>query len=848
MTDRVADIFPLTPAQAGMLVSILREVEPGLYVVQMRFALSRRVDIARLTAAWDALVARHEMLRTAIVWDKISSPVNVVLVDAAMPVTHVDLKCRTEDDRSTAVTEFLTRDRRRSFDLQQAPLSRITLLDCGDDEQEMVWTHHHLILDGWSTALIMAELWGLYAGNSLPDEPPAFRNFAAGITSASQRRRVDADSHWDRSVSGGAVRIDVDRPRTDYLDDPWTQCDLPIAAERLDRWDASAKRHRTTRSTLVHAAWAMTLRAAGLGPDELTFGTVADNRGADGDDFVGLCVASTPMRIQFSHMPVGEWLRQISIERATSQELAGNLADHRRWSDDASEAPFRYILAVEGYAHTGLSNPDTGGELAVRFLGVRESTEFAITAGLPVGAAYLKLTIDTRRIGVADAAALLDLWAKSLDTLAAAPSDRSLTDVTAMGPASVWRTLPERVRALALNHPERPAFRDSTELLTLGELVYEIDVVAAHLRSQNVCEGDRVGILSDGTVGVPIAILAILAVGGVVVPLDPRHPTPYRMAVMAEAGLRRILTPHRDVRPEWAGIGVDTVSDIRTDPLEGQAHTRSGRAGTAFLVFDSGSALSPRSTTYDHFDVMNSATDAADLLGLGIGDEWVISRIGGGAMSPSEMWIAPLSGGCTVLVEGTADEHGVRDDQERRLRTMGTAIDVADIERVLVGRPGVTSCTIRFDPIDGLEAVISATAPWTLKKLTRALRSALPERLVPRVVLDNDEVAPNGARQLQCERDIRRLWSHALDIRDVPLDTPFFDLGGDSLLLIGVLSGLHNEGWTDVTMTDLFAYPTIRSLSSRLSRPVVATPARAAKETTRSRRGIVAARRERRNQ
>lgn len=847
MTDRVADIFPLTPAQAGMLVSTLREPEPGLYVVQMRFSLTGSVDVPRLSVAWETLVARHDMLRTAIVWDKTSSPVNVVMAEAAMPIEEVDLSGLSAHARSAAVADFLTRDRRRGFDLHRAPLSRITLLDLGEGDREMVWTHHHLIIDGWSTALVMAELWRLYTGRALPDPPPGFRGFAAGIATVSEQRRADADAHWEHRISGGAARIAVDRPRSDGLADPWTERDLPITADRLERWDTAARRHGTTRSTLVHAGWAMALRAAGLGPDELIFGTVADSRGPGGAAVVGLCVASTPMRVAFPDAAVADWLRGISVERATSQELAGNLADHRRWSEDGAEVPFLYILAVEGYADAGLSEPDTGDELEVRYLGVRESTEFALTAGLPAGDPCLKLTIDTRRVAVVDATALLDSWAKAVDALAAAPSDGSVTELLAVGHApSGWRTLPERIRELADEQPDRPAFRDAAGTATREELVQASDAVAARLRAEGVGPGDRVGVLADGTVGVPIATLAILAVGGVVVPLDPRHPSPYRRAVIAEAGVRRILTPHPDVRPDWAGTPVDAVSSLRAHPPAELGPAGSGRAGLAFLVYDGGSALLPRAAAYDHSDVMNSASDAAALLGLVAGD-WAMTWTGEGAMSPWEMWIAPLSGGLTVLPSAAPDETGVVDDTDSLLAGAGVVIDPADIERVLTGRPGVTSCVVRADPTHGLHAVVSVSAPMPVRDLTRVLRSALPERLVPRVSLAEHETLPDAGRQLKCEQDIRMLWSQVLGLRDVPLDTPFFDLGGDSLLLFAVLSGLRGDGWTHVDMTDLFAYPTVRSLSRRLSRPAPAAPAPGPQGTARTRRDAVAARRERRN-
>ena len=909
MTERVAEIFPLTAAQAGMLVSSLTEPEPGLYVVQMRFALAGRLDRRRLTQAWEALTARHEVLRTAIVWDNTSNPVNVVMRDAAVTVEWLDLSGHVSASRSETVQKFLTDDRRRGFGLQRAPLSRVTLLAFSEDEWEMVWTHHHLILDGWSTARLMSELWRLYTGRALLDSVSGFRGFASMSAIEAVQNRVGAETHWRERITGGAARVAMDRPRAESPLDPWTDRILSLSVDRLDRWVGSARRHGVTRSTLFHAGWAMVLRAGGLGPDELTFGTVADSRGPDGEDVIGLCVASTPMRVVFDDVSVGDWLRGIAIERASSQEHSGNLAEYRTWSDDPGERPFQYLLAVEGYPHEDLTDPVTGDDLEVRYLGVRESTEFALTAGVPAGDPCLKLTFDTRRIDTTVATTLLDQWAEALDELAASSSDRSLTEVISVSPrGSTWRTLPERIGALAREHPDRPAFCSTSASLTLGELHRASGRVAGWLRAEGLRPGDRVGVFTDDSTAVPIATLATLMAGGVVVSLEPRHPAPYRTAVISAAALRFVLTPRPDVRPEWSEIRVQSVSTLLEDaPSEGPA-SLSGRAGVAFLVYDTGSALRPRASAYDHQSVMRTAADVGAVMDLSVGDLWLVTRPATGAMSPWEMWTAPLNGGCTILASGIQHEPGellrlitgkavavvgvtgrearelaevvgdaarlvsatrsggeialqsatgeslgrvgdldTRPAAQREVTVDGVPVDPADIESLLVGSAGVISCSVRWDPDERLRAVIATTATQSsVRGLNRILRSSLPEAMVPRVTLTETEMmATTTTQQQHLEREIRRLWSQVLKLPDVPLDTPFFDLGGDSLLLFSVLSGLRKEGWTDVAMTDLFAHPTVRSLSIRLGQPEPAQGA-GTPDGTQSRHGAIAARRGRR--
>lgn len=910
MSREIAHIYPLTITQAGLVISTLAETEPGLYIVQMRFALAGCLDRHRLQHAWDVLTARHDVLRTAIVWDRLSKPVNVVMTHAAMPVTELDLSGLDACVRSTAVQNFLEMDRRRGFDLEQAPLSRITLLTFAKDQWEMVWTHHHAILDGWSTAHLTAELWNTYAGRAIPTAPSHFREFVQLLGADIDRNRVRNQQFWRDHNSGGAARMVLDRHSATSAAVTWMDRDLGVDDDQLDRWLSAAVKYGVTLSTLYHAGWALTLRGNGLGPDNLVFGTVADTRGTTSTDVVGLCIATVPLSVAFDDRSVRDWLRGIGRDRANSQEHAAtNFAEYRTWHNDSSATPFRYVLAVEGYPQHGLTHPYTGGELTVRYLGVRESTQYAVTAGVPAGAPCLKLTFDTRRITAASATALLNQWAAAMDVLSTWTPERSVTALLgALNQPPPKHTLPQRIRALAQKHPDRPAFRDTSAHLTFGDLHRSAAQIARRLQAEGLTAGDRVGVLFDDSVAVAVAVLGALMAGGVVIPLEPRDPAPYRAEVLSAEKVQLVLTSRPDVRPEWTGLRALSISELLTDPStdHGPDICR-GRAGTAFVIYDAGSALRPISTGHCHDTVIRTATAFADLLRLSTGDEWLVTRPATGAAAPWEVWAAPLTGGCTILAPGiqhdpdqlsritqqesvavvgatrseirdlapglrgparlvaatrtdtettlwsaTGDRighsahGGIGGDPVAVLSAAGTPVHTSDIETAVLAQPGIVSCVVRQRDDHTLEAVVGTTdAHEPLQPLIRFLRSSLPEALVPEVILAETATMSTGLEQRQIEEEVRRLWSQLLGVADVPLDTPFFDLGGNSLLLFGVLSDLKKLGWTHLDMTDLFAHPTIRSLSKQLSRPGDQTTITTPLTGGRQRPSAVRARRER---
>ncbi len=878
MTARVSDVFALTPAQAGLLFSSLAEDEPGLYVVQMRFSLVGRLDPGRVEAAWESIVARHAALRTAVSWEHSSQPVNVVLDAADMPVTWIDLRHDTDRGPADQLSDFLREDRARGFDLTRAPLSRVTMIRLARDEWEMVWTHHHVILDGWSTARLFEEWWQHYTDAVVQAEgDSSFAAHAARLAEETRRHRVEDASFWEqRGASNTGARVWADRPRA-ARPGVWTDNVLPIDADQLDMWSRGARIHEVTLATLQHAAWALALREGGLGPDELVIGSVTDTRGALGSDTVGLCVASIPLRVEFADVPVGEWLRSLALERAAGQERARAAMSAR--PETGGGTPFRYLIAVEGYPQDALAERLLGPDLSARYVGVHESTEYVLTAGFPSGPPCLKLTIDTRRFSSDDAQRLLNRWVRFLDVLAACAPDRSLHEVSTHGSGEAGPGLVERVAERSRTHPGRTAFRDGSGQLNFVELDGLARRLAARLREDGVGAGDRVAVVVTDSVWVPVSVLGVLMTGAVVVQLDPRHPAPLRVAILDSLRVSLVVTPARDIRPEWAHIRCLAASECLETTTAGAADDTTGddrppALSGGILVPEGGSSLAPAVRHHHCDEVVGCAVDAATVLGLRPDDEWVVTRAATGPGAPWEMWTAPLVGGCTVLatgwqhrpdeladlctdaqtvigvdhaaapaVAGAVGNRGrvvsltevegsltLRSADGRAVGTVGRGSHPCDpteaVAAVLMSLPDTVACKVEVAPDGTVTAEVRTIyGAEGHPALIRALRSALPEDSVPALREPSTTPVRQGENLRTAEDLVSELWSTALGLTDVPRDTPFFDLGGHSLQLFAVLRGLHDQGWSGLTMSDLLTHGTVRSLGRHLAAPRSSPPA-----------------------
>ncbi|HEX6201813.1 MAG TPA: condensation domain-containing protein [Thermoanaerobaculia bacterium] len=425
------EVGPLAPIQEGMLFESLSRSRPGLYVSQVSCVLAGGLDPAAFAATWARLVARHAALRTGFLWEQAPQPVQVVLDEVAVPLGVEDWRDLPAAEASRRAAELLAGERRRGFDLSRPPLFRLVLVRLAEDRWRFAWTYHHLLLDGWSEAVVLREMGLVYpalAGGREAPLPPA-RPYADFVRWVHAQDLAAAEAFW-RGALGDFRRPTPlgGRPEEDGAAAEVRARVDAAAAAGLRRLAAGA---RVTLGTVVQGLWAAFL-ARLAGERDVVFGLTVAGRPAGlagAEAMVGVFINTLPVRVRLPAAgPFAEWLRRLQDDVAAARRFEHTpLAEVQRWSgvprgtrlfdsllvfqntpDDAAEPGGRHLVEVEEGAFQG------GPTAYPLSLDVEPAAELAIT-----------LTYDTARFTRETVAG----WAESFAALAAAAGRGAIGDV-----------------------------------------------------------------------------------------------------------------------------------------------------------------------------------------------------------------------------------------------------------------------------------------------------------------------------------------------------------------------------------------------------------------------------------
>jgi phthiocerol/phenolphthiocerol synthesis type-I polyketide synthase E len=345
------DVYPLSPLQQGLLYHSLEAPETGRYLEQMSCTLTGEIDLDAFELALQRAADRHAVLRTSFLWEDLERPLQVVHTRVRLPLFLEDWRGRSEAEQGQAFAALRIADRERGFDVTTAPLLRVTLCRVTDDSWRLLSTHHHLLLDGWSSVRVVTEVlttFNLLISGGDPqgqmEKPRPFREYVAWL--AAQNSGA-AEAFWRNALAGFArpTAIGADRPApaTPPAPGDHDRRDVALPADFSALLTDLARRNQITLNNLAQAAWALLLSRVSE-ENDVVFGVSISSRPAvipGIDTMVGLFLNALPLRVRLdAERPLSAWLKDLQDRQRELLEHAHTpLAEVQRWNDLPRDRP-----------------------------------------------------------------------------------------------------------------------------------------------------------------------------------------------------------------------------------------------------------------------------------------------------------------------------------------------------------------------------------------------------------------------------------------------------------------------------------------------------------------------------
>ena len=613
----IENIYPLSPMQQGILFHSLLTPDAYAYIPQVCITIDGLTDVIAFQKAWKEVFKRHSTLRTAFRWEKRDQPFQVVYRVLELPWEQQDWREFSSEEQQQRLDNFLEDDRQRGFDLKIPPLFRITLIHLTENRYELIWTQHHLIIDGWSAGLILKEVFQLYQvfhnGADLPiDNCRPYADYIAWLV---QQDLSTTEQFWRSQLEGFTTPniMQVKQSSSSSTKPNYREQEISLPANITSNLKTLAKNHQFTLNTLIQGAFAILLSRY-CNQDNIVFGATSSGRPTTlvgSESMVGLFINTLPVRVQVNPQALLiPWLKRLQTQQAgVLQYEYTPLLEIQNWSQIPRGANlFEHILVFENYpVDASLLQSQAG--LKIEKVRSLEWTSFPLTI-LVSGRNQLnfKIKYDSQRFNDSTIANLLVHFSRILESITNNSqqfvAELPLLTDTEQQLLKKWnltsseypqQCIHELFEAQVERTSNATALIFENEKLTYEELNTKANQLAHYLQSIGVQPEILVGICLERSLEMVIGILAVLKAGGAYVPLDPDYPQERLDFIQEETQLKIVLT-----REKIRDILSDTAQFPQSNPIN-----TTYLENSIYVIYTSGSTGKPKGVINTHRGLVN---------------------------------------------------------------------------------------------------------------------------------------------------------------------------------------------------------------------------------------------------
>lgn len=628
-------VYNLSPLQEGMLYHSVTEKNTLDYVVQTSMHVEGNLITELLETSVKLLSEKHDVLRSLIFYSKANRPKQVIVKDRVAEIVHFNLTQEEKNTQEERLDEIRKADLNRGFDLEKDSLLRITVVHVDENVYEMIWTFHHIIMDGWCLSLLYGDFIQFY--NQLEEgksyeaireeiiaEKKTVRRYEDYINWLEKQDKEKGLQYWsevlkdydnDAKIAKSGINLGNEEPISEEI--------YTFSKELTENMKTVSTKYGVTISNIMESAWGILLQHYTRCKD-VVFGKVVSGRNADIlgiEQMVGLFINTIPERVRCSeNMTVEELWEETKNQAIESGKYDYcSLAEVQSLTDRGSYL-IHTLYVYENYFVSDSAKQNAHG-LSMSMSENHEKTNYDITLSVSMSeCVQLSILYEKSMYLKEDIKRIL----KQLETIVTnmlADTKQNVNTLQYMNVEEEQQIKYEFNKAVCNVPVEKTAvqmFEETVskrsqhkmlvmegESLTYEEVNKRVNRVAHTLRQQGVKPGDYVALLAHRSFEMIIGIFGIIKAGGAYVPIDPTYPKERICYILNDCRPKAVLTYKTD-NVDYGGYNLfDLGQEEVWESNEENPEMVNTSEDIMYVIYTSGTTGNPKGVMIRHRNLVN---------------------------------------------------------------------------------------------------------------------------------------------------------------------------------------------------------------------------------------------------